>query len=148
MKEAMVRIKQNRDEMDTLHDLVYDESLDNWERICLSVFFFQLYNDDYIPIKKIEKDTGLEYHQIKIEIERFVKFKVLFEYKPSISTPVRDVKLSWNGISNVAPRVLFDILQDKKWDNSPKFQRITFRHGLTKKKLLEREEPLTIKGKM
>ena len=148
VKEAMVKIMQNRDERETLHDLVYDKSLDNFERICLSVFFFQFGDDKYIPIREIEKDTGLEFHQIKSEIGRFVNLGVLFEYKPSVGATAGEVKLTWNGISSDVPRILFDILQDKKFQNDLKLLKIMFTYGLTKKKILGMKEPLTTKAKM
>lgn len=143
MQDAMVKIKQNKEEIDTLHNLVYDESLENWERICLSVFFFQLDKDDYIPIKKIENDTELEYYQIKNEIERFVKIGRLFEYNPATSAHSGEMRLSWIGMSSYIPRLLFNILQDKKWYGDIRLQDIQFRYGLTVKKVLEKIEPLT-----
>ena len=143
MNEAMVKICQNKDEMDALHDLVYDKSLDNWERICLSIFFFQIDNDKFIPISKIEKDTALGYHQIRNEIKRFAKFGVLFEYKSSVGTFVGEVRLTWGGMSKFVPRLLFAILHSTQWHNIPKRQRIQFRYGLTLESLLKKIEPLT-----
>lgn len=143
MREAMEKISQNKDEIDALHELVYDESLDNWERIALSIFFFQLDNNDYIPIQKIEKDTDLEYNQIRKEIERFYDRVELFEYRPVVGNFAGAVRLSGEGMSSSVPRLLFDILQDKEWHNILKLQRIQSNYGLTVKSILEKKEART-----
>lgn len=143
MKEEMAKIQKNKDEMDALHNLVHDESLENWERISLSIFFFQLGTDKYIPLREIEKDTELEYDQIRKEIERFVTFGVLFEYKPSVGTFAEEVRLSWEGMSKYVPRLLFAILHSTQWHNIPELLLIQFKHGLTLKRLLEEGETLT-----
>lgn len=143
MREAMEKIQQNKDEIDVLHELVYDKSLDNWERIGLSIFFFQLENKDYIPIQKIEKDTDIEYSQIRKEIGRFYDRGELFEYRPAVGNFAGAVRLSGEGMSSSVPRLLFDILQDKEWHNILKLQRIQSRYGLTVKSILEKNEART-----
>lgn len=145
MREAMNKIRHNRDEIEILHNLIYDKSLENSERIFLSVFFFQLDNDEYIPIKKIAKDTQLECLQIQNEIMRFVKKGVVLEYEPAVGAHTGKVRLTGKGMSSYVPRVLFGILQDKKWHNDIKLQDIQFRYGLTVKRVLESVEPLTKK---
>ncbi len=139
MRNAIEKILQNRDEIDAIHNLIYETDLNLLERICISIFLLQLdrESNEYVLLSEIEKDTNLEEREILKEIG---KIKSLFKFEPKVGRQKAKIKFEELGKSKWMPRLLFDIINTKCWANR-RIREIRTKYNLFYSEFIHKREP-------
>lgn len=113
MRKALIKIQQNKEEIKAIHDLIDEDDLNLWERVCISIFLLELNLEnvkEYVSLKEIEKDTGLEEEEIRKELE---KVRSQFEYESTVLGRTDKIKFKQSGMYKWMPRLLFDIISGR-----------------------------------